>query len=303
MLSYVSGNLFESPAQTLVNTVNTVGVMGKGIALTFKTLFPEMFRDYQRLCEQGKLRIGSLHLFPTYSKIILNFPTKEHWRNPSKISYIEAGLETFVSTYEEAGIHSIAFPPLGCGNGELDFSVVRPLMERYLAPLPIRVYMYVPLPRSAVPEHRSPDEMAAWLRASPAFLALDEVWADLQTYFAERRIVTTIAREGRFEVQLAKDNPDQLRLWTNGRQFRVSKDELQELWTQLREYGTVTSASAPGHLGRHSSYLLGILNVLPYVKTLQMASTFEELRNNTTRALQLVPHDDAAGPQRELTLV
>jgi O-acetyl-ADP-ribose deacetylase (regulator of RNase III) len=303
MLSYVSGNLFESPAQTLVNTVNTVGVMGKGIALTFKSLFPDMFREYQCLCERGQLRIGSLHVFPTDTKIILNFPTKQHWRNPSKLEYIEAGLQTFAATYEHAGIHSVAFPPLGCGNGELDFSAVRPLMERYLEPLPIRVYIYAPLPRAFVPEHRSAEEMSAWLRASPAFLALDEVWEDLREYFRERRVVETIARARQFEVESATDSPDELRLWTPGRQFRLSKDDFQELWAQLREYGTVTSASVPVQLELRAPYMMGILNVLPYVKTLQMASTFDELRSNTTRALQLIPTEDGSGPQRELVLV
>lgn len=303
MLSYVSGNLFESPAQTLVNTVNTVGVMGKGIALTFKRLFPDMFREYQGLCERGELRIGSLHLWVTGSKIVLNFPTKEHWRNPSTLAYIEAGLRTFVATYEDAGIHSIAFPPLGCGNGELEFSDVRPLMERYLEPLPIRVYLYAPLPRTAAPEHRTADEIADWLRRSPSCLALDEVWRDLREHFSQRAEVQTIAREGRFEVQTADDDPDELRLWTPGRTFRVHRDDFRELWAQLREYGTVTSASVPPEMARRAAYLLGILNVLPYVRTLAMASSYDELKSNTTRALQLIPFAEPAEAQQELTLV
>lgn len=302
MLSYVSGDLFESPAQTLVNTVNTVGVMGKGIALTFKRLFPDMFCEYQSLCEQGQLRIGSLHVYPTDTKIILNFPTKEHWRNPSKLSYIEAGLKTFVGTYEAAGIHSVAFPPLGCGNGELDYAEVRPLMEQYLAPLPIRIYLYAPLPRTAVPEHRKPDAIATWLRRSPSSLALDEVWRDLREHFTERTSVHTIAREGRFEVQTADDG-DQLRLWTPGRTYRVGRDDLRELWAQLREYGTVTSASVPAEIAKRAPYLLAILNVLPYVRTLMMASSYDELKSNTTRALQLIPLEEVVEPQQELALI
>src|SRR5688572_9683963 len=83
MISYISGNLFESPAQTLVNTVNTVGVMGKGIALQFRELYPRMFEEYQRLCESGQFKIGSLFLWRTSNKLILNFPTKSSWRRPS----------------------------------------------------------------------------------------------------------------------------------------------------------------------------------------------------------------------------
>ncbi len=133
MLIYVDGDLFLSPAHVLVNTVNTVGVMGKGIAKDFKFFFPEMFREYQSRCENNSIDIGKLFLFRTATKWILNFPTKKHWRNPSKTEYIEAGLKAFVAGYARTGITSIAFPRLGCGNGELDWEKqVRPLMEKHL---------------------------------------------------------------------------------------------------------------------------------------------------------------------------
>ena len=99
--TYVRGNIFESPAETLVNTVNTVGVMGKGIAYEFKRLYPEMFREYRDLCERGSLQIGALYLYRTDHKSVLNFPTKKHWRSPSQPEYIEEGLKTFVRTYRE----------------------------------------------------------------------------------------------------------------------------------------------------------------------------------------------------------
>lgn len=143
VILYVQGDLLQSPAQTLVNTVNTVGVMGKGIALEFKHLFPAMAIQYRELCERGQLDIGQLWLYKGYSKWVLNFPTKKHWQQPSQVSYIEAGLEKFVEVYNQWGIHSIAFPHLGCGNGHLDFETqVRPLMEYYLKPLPIDVFIY-----------------------------------------------------------------------------------------------------------------------------------------------------------------
>src|SRR5438094_656515 len=116
MISYVTGDLFSSPAKVLVNTVNIVGVMGKGIALRFKQTYPEMFKEYQVLCEAGQLQIGSLWVFRTPHKWILNFPTKMHWRKPSAPEYVEAGLRKFVATYAAQGITSIAFPRLGCGN-------------------------------------------------------------------------------------------------------------------------------------------------------------------------------------------
>lgn len=143
MISYVSGNLFQSPAQVLVNTVNTVGVMGKGIAFDFKRLFPEMYQQYRELCEQNQFKIGMLWLYKSPNKWVLNFPTKKHWRHPSHVEYIEAGLQKFVNSYTNLGIHSIAFPSLGCGNGQLDFETqVKPLMEKYLRNLPIEVFIY-----------------------------------------------------------------------------------------------------------------------------------------------------------------
>lgn len=145
MITYVVSDLLKSPADVLVNTVNTVGVMGKGIANDFKKVYPEMFVRYQKLCERGQFNIGQLWIFKKKNKWVLNFPTKKHWRNPSKIEYIENGLEKFVKTYAEKGITSISFPMLGCGNGELNWETeVRPLMEKYLRNIPIDIYSSLP---------------------------------------------------------------------------------------------------------------------------------------------------------------
>lgn len=143
MLQYVSGDLFLSEAQTLVNPVNTVGVMGKGIALLFKNQYPDMFDSYKTLCKNGLLEIGKPCLWKSPEKQILLFPTKKHWRSASKIEYIESGLKYFVGTYEDWQITSVAFPMLGCGNGGLDWNDVKPLMEKYLKPLPINVRIYI----------------------------------------------------------------------------------------------------------------------------------------------------------------
>ena len=118
MITYVVCDLFESPARVLVNTVNTVGVMGKGIAKQFKQIYPEMFQEYQQICERHSLDIGELWLYKTANRWILNFPTKRHWRQPSRVEYIERGLRTFVEMYHIYGITSVSFPQLGCGNGE-----------------------------------------------------------------------------------------------------------------------------------------------------------------------------------------
>lgn len=143
MITYIKGDIFSSPAQVLVNTVNTVGVMGKGIALEFKNRYPEMFKLYQSKCDDKSFDIGKLLLWKKSEKWVLLFPTKRHWRSPSKISDIELGLEKFVQSYDKFGIESIAFPKLGCGNGGLDWKDVKPLMEKHLKNLPIHIYIFI----------------------------------------------------------------------------------------------------------------------------------------------------------------
>jgi O-acetyl-ADP-ribose deacetylase (regulator of RNase III) len=144
MITYVEGDLFQSPDKVLVNPVNTAGVMGKGLALEFKRRYPAMFREYQVLCKKKQLDVGQLWIYKTPEKWILNFPTKRHWRQKSRPEYIEAGLERFVATYQEENIDSIAFPQLGCGSGQLDWETqVQPLVEKYLGPLPITIHIYV----------------------------------------------------------------------------------------------------------------------------------------------------------------
>ena len=144
-ITYVDYSLFDSDAQVLVNTVNTVGVMGKGIANEFKKRYPEMFEKYQKICMAGKFNTGDLWLYniPDSDKRVLNFPTKRHWRGRSKIEYIESGLKKFARTYDRKGITSISFPMLGSSNGGLDWETqVKPLMEDYLKDLPIEVRIH-----------------------------------------------------------------------------------------------------------------------------------------------------------------
>ncbi len=138
------GNIFESNCSTIVNTINCVGVMGKGIALEFKKRYPDMFKDYVQKCDNGEIKPGEPYVFQKGEISILNFPTKDHWRSPSRLSYVEAGLNWFVDNYEKYNIKSIAFPPLGCGNGGLSWDVVGPVMYQKLKDLPIDIEIYAP---------------------------------------------------------------------------------------------------------------------------------------------------------------
>lgn len=139
------GDLFASGAQTLVNTVNCVGVMGKGVAAEFKKRFPPMMEDYVGRCERGEVRLGEPYLYTDLTGTrIVNFPTKDHWRSTSRLADIESGLRYLADHVAAWGITSLALPPLGCGNGGLAWSEVGPLIHRELHVLPVNVTVFAP---------------------------------------------------------------------------------------------------------------------------------------------------------------
>jgi len=146
MLQVLKGNIFTTKCQTIVNTINCVGVMGAGIAYECRLRFPEMYSKYVELCESGNIKIGSLWIYKSEEKWVLNFPTKTHWKFQSKIEYLELGLNKFVHTYRERGITSIAFPLLGASNGGISESLSLEIMERFLSrcDIPIEIYKYDP---------------------------------------------------------------------------------------------------------------------------------------------------------------
>jgi|HubBroStandDraft_5_1064220.scaffolds.fasta_scaffold62759_2 O-acetyl-ADP-ribose deacetylase (regulator of RNase III) len=149
MLSEEDGNLLDADAEALVNTVNTVGVMGKGIALQFKQAYPGNFRAYEAACRRGDVRLGAMFTYETgllnNPHYIINFPTKGHWRARSKVSDIVEGLADLRRVIEDHKIRSIAVPPLGCGNGGLDWRDVHPLITEALGDLPeVHVKLYPP---------------------------------------------------------------------------------------------------------------------------------------------------------------
>lgn len=137
-MKFTSGNILDFQADALVNTVNTMGIMGKGIAAAFKQSFPLASTAYMKAARAREIKIGKIFVSETGQitpKYILHFPTKEHWRYPSKISYIRAGLDDLVQVIRERKIKSVVIPPLGCGNGKLDWKEVKPLIEASLSPI------------------------------------------------------------------------------------------------------------------------------------------------------------------------
>lgn len=141
-LKIINGNIFTTTCQTIVNTVNCVGVMGAGIALECRLRYPAMFQQYSDLCQENKIEIGKLWIYKSADRWILNFPTKQHWKYPTKEEYLHAGLKKFVDTHESRKIESIAFPVLGAQNGGLTPARSIEIMELYLQNCSIRVEIY-----------------------------------------------------------------------------------------------------------------------------------------------------------------
>ncbi len=291
MLTYVAGSLFESPAHTLVNTVNTEGVMGKGIAKRFKTIYPEMFEEYQRLCERGQFTIGQLWLYKTLNKWVLNFPTKTTWRKPSQVEYIEHGLKTFADTYSDRGITSVAFPLLGCGNGELNWeNQVQPIMEKYLSDLPIQTYIYTyQRDPFAGPEHRSIREVERWLRSEPDALPFTEVWGDLKAKLRADPVLTTPDTGRQFHAYLAEGSTLGILIRAREGAHIVLYDDLSTVWGVIRAGRFATAETLPPHLGNTVPFLSSLFSRLEYVKLTRFGSEYERDPSAYGIGLQLNP--------------
>jgi O-acetyl-ADP-ribose deacetylase (regulator of RNase III) len=152
MIEAGAGDLLDADVEALVNPVNTIGVMGKGLALVFKRRFPEGFRAYAAACRRGEVAIGRMFVVETTGatgpRYLINFPTKKHWRDPSLLEYVRAGLTALVDEIRARKIRSIALPALGCGNGGLAWSDVKPLIVGAMADVPdVRVLVFAPSER------------------------------------------------------------------------------------------------------------------------------------------------------------
>ncbi len=151
MIELIQGNILDSDAQAIVNTVNCVGVMGRGIALQFKRAFPANFKAYKSVCDHNELQPGSMFVFDNATldgrqRYLINFPTKRHWKGKSKIEDIESGLTALVAEVKERGIKTIAIPPLGCGLGGLDWPIIREMITEAFDHVPnVSVYLYEPM--------------------------------------------------------------------------------------------------------------------------------------------------------------
>ena len=273
MIAYVQSSLLVSPARTLVNTVNTVGVMGKGIAKVFRDAYPEMYEAYRRRCEAKEIEPGVLQLYRAPHKSILNFPTKRHWRQPSRLEDVEAGLRTFVESYVELGLTSVAFPQLGCGNGGLDWErQVRPLMERYLAPLPIDVYIHLPAANGKVwlPAGWDEAKLRGWLRAEPAPVSFQAFCADLAASAGYGPGAT-------WRVASGEESSTPGLAWdAGGRSVLLPIEVLADLWRRLHAFGLLAADDLCPEHAPLAEALFALLAELPYLERVDWAMCGKE---------------------------
>lgn len=288
MITYVDINLFDSPAQTLVNTVNTVGVMGKGIAAVFKRLYPEMFQRYRELCLDRKLDIGKLYIYRTSNKIVVNFPTKKHWRNPSRVDYIEAGLRKFAATYHEYGISSVAFPQLGCGHGELDWErQVQPMMEAYLKSLPIPVYIHLYSQSPDFIPERFDAAYAKELHLERQHISVNQLWEDLQ------EVLTSFSDGKSLDLDmftLAEMNADSLTFVFGDEEKRLFRQDVEEVWDMLRLKRTLRGEDLPPQIQdlNVEKELFALLKQLSYVAPITLSSR-KNGKTTNKEGLQYIP--------------
>lgn len=267
MLIYRRTSLLESSAQTLVNTVNCVGVMGKGLAQAFKEREPEMFAAYKRICDQRLLEPGKLWLWRGSPSWVLNFPTKQHWRQPSRLEWIEAGLAKFVSAYESQGITEISFPKLGCGNGNLEWDDVRPVMEQYLAKLPIKVYIHDYTRDIGLPEHLETIADAV-RRAGTAEPSFEGFLSSLH------RVVgmggdQLVELDSHAPFRASMTGPEALAIEAGSAHWEFEEEALRGVWLELQS-GVVTRDAAAWTARDAGSQMVSLLSLLPGIRPIEI---------------------------------
>ena len=279
-IEFVTGNLFDAKTQAIVNTVNCVGVMGKGVALEFKKRWPENFKAYKKKCDQNEIKTGKMFVFDNNSSLfentsdfeyLINFPTKNHWRSKSKIEYVTEGLEDFIFQVKKLNIKSVAIPPLGCGNGGLSWSQVKLLIVDKVSELPdVQWIIYQPREKVSEPEYKNiPQEMTI-PRA-----AMVKVLGDFASYFGgsytrlsiQKLVYFMQALEVNFNLEFSKETygPYSKELHTA---LQVMEKQHYLVGYKANEEITVKSAAyaaAEEYLENNSKYLSATFKKLSHL--------------------------------------
>lgn len=238
--------------------------MGKGIAKAFRERYPEMFQEYKKLCTNKELNIGDLWLWKGKDQWVLNFPTKKHWRNPSKVEYIEIGLKSFVQQYEKLGIREISFPRLGCGNGGLDWKIVQSMMRQYLANLPINIYIHDYQKDIGKLEHEEGFFEAEFTGNYEDFLR--DIYSALYQHKGQ---VNSLKFGESFSVRL--DDEKSLILEGKSSKIIAHEEDLYRIWQILKRFPLIRE-DLPEAPYQNAFALFSVLSSLPYVRPVQIVS-------------------------------
>ena len=259
MITYIKGDMFESPAKVIVNTVNTDGVMGKGVALEFKKRYPDMYLYYKSICENKSLTVGKLALWKDSEKWVLMFPTKIHWRNPSKLEYIESGLKKLSEYWDKIGTNTMAFPRLGCGNGGLDWADVRPLMEKYLCKIPMQIYIYVDNYSDPKPEYSEISEVEKWIAGEEGVDGYSKFRMKLHNIISRNDTVSL--GSGKYRV-----NDDNGVLTIDDTE--VNDHDLCLFWNWIRDAGIIPNKDIPEEYREISDVIMELMRGIGYLSTI-----------------------------------
>lgn len=241
--------------------------MGKGIARDFKAREPAMYTRYRQICDARELKPGRLWLWRGADNWVLNFPTKVHWRQPSRLEWIEQGLQKFLASYEDLKIREISFPRLGCGNGNLDWADVQPLMEQYLKRARIPVFIHDFEKDIGIPEHL---EAIAGQAAEKIPLGVD-----FDTFVSGLRTVAHFGGETLVDL----DSKQNFRAWVDGncalfveergRTWEFDAEDLHGAWVSLLR-GLVTKDRVEWSTGNGGSFVITLLSLLPNTRPVEI---------------------------------
>lgn len=289
MLQFHRTSLMTSSAQTVVNTVNTVGVMGKGLAAAFKQRYPDMFTEYKKICKEDGLAPGSSWLWKGPDQWVLNFATKKHWRHPSKIEYVRDGLNEFRNTYEAMGIREIAFPRLGCGNGGLDWKEVRALMVDALHDLPITIYIHDFEKTLGQLEHELPLMQVTKPDTFEGFF--EDLRSMIKDHDGEVRPLMMTA-----PFYVALNDKCELRGTKGCDKLLAAEDDLYRIWSLMSE-SPVSRFDLPETVQGSALKVFSVLSKLPYVRAVNLADrhgrvnlAIEYIRSSTPAPVAVGAH-------------
>lgn len=269
MLITVETEIFQSPARVLMNPVNTAGVMSSGVSAEFKRFFPDAFSRYRSFCEAGQIEPGRLFFYHADFRTILHFPIKRHWRTAASAEIVESGLQKLAAVWTDQNIHALAIPRFA--EGELDWdTVIQPMLEIYLGPMPIPVYLH----HQSMPDtRRSIKRLDQLLNLPPQRLPFDRVWKDLGRIV--RRASSQFATEDKRAFTVAFQDGTRYRrlvVTPDGEaSFSIGAPSLAELWDILQSAQILLPAQFPSGLETAAPYLMPLFAKVEYVRVVRGA--------------------------------